>query len=44
MALGELVWLDHDAVPAAIAVQPGALAELRQHRQMGLLKASSLGM
>ena len=27
-----LVWLDHDAVPAPIAVQPGALAELRQHR------------
>jgi hypothetical protein len=30
-------------VPAAIAVQPGALAELRQHRQVGLLPGVVLG-
>jgi hypothetical protein len=44
MPLGECVGLDHDAVPAAIAVQPGALAELDPHRKMGLLQASSLGI
>ena len=37
MPLRELVRLDHDAVPAVIAVQPGALAELDQHGQVGLL-------
>jgi hypothetical protein len=37
MLTGELVRLDHDAVSAAIAMQPGALAELDQHRKMGLL-------
>ena len=36
MLLGELPRLDHDAVPAIIAVQPGALAEPDQHGKMSL--------
>ncbi len=43
MPLGELVRLDHDAVPAAVAVQPGALAEPRQHRKVGLLPGVVFG-
>jgi hypothetical protein len=36
MPLGELVRLNHNAVAAIIAVQPGALAELDQHCQARL--------
>jgi hypothetical protein len=43
MPLGELVRLDHDAVAAIIAVQPGALAELDQHRKVGLLPGVVFG-
>jgi len=37
MPLREFVRLDHDAVPAIVAVQPGTLAEPDKHRQVGLL-------
>ena len=36
MPQSELVWLDHDAVPAIVAVQPSALAEPDQHGQARL--------
>ena len=40
---GELVRLDHDAMSAVVAVQPGALAELDRHRQVRLLPGVVLG-
>ena len=43
MLLGELVRLDHDAGPAIVAVQPGAFAELDQHRKVGLLPGVVFG-
>ena len=43
MLAGELVRLDHDAVPAIIAVQPSALAEPDQHREVGLLPGVVFG-
>jgi hypothetical protein len=43
VALGELMRFDHDAVAAAVAMQPGALAELRQHCKVGLLPGVVLG-
>jgi hypothetical protein len=43
MPLGELVRLNHYAVPAAVAMQPGALAQLRQHREVGLLPGIVFG-
>ena len=43
MPLSELVQLDHDAVPAVVAVQPGALAEPDQHGQVSLLPGVVLG-
>jgi hypothetical protein len=43
MPLGELVRLDHGAMPTAMAMQPGALAEPRQHRKMGLLPGVVFG-
>ena len=36
--------LDHDAVPAIVAVQPGALAEPDQHGKVARFQASSLGV
>jgi hypothetical protein len=43
MPLGELVRLDHDAVPAIITVRPGALAEPDQHGKVGLLPGVVFG-
>jgi hypothetical protein len=43
MPLGELVRLNHDAVPAVIAMQPGALTELHQHSKVGLLPGVVFG-
>ena len=42
MPLGQPVRLDHDAVPAIVAVQPGALAEPHQHGKVGLLPSCRL--
>ena len=45
MPLGELLRLDHDAVPAIVAVQADAFAEPDQHRKVGAcFQASSYGM
>ena len=43
MPLGKLGRLNHDAVPAIVTVEPSALAEPDQHRQVGLLPSIVLG-